>query len=67
MIATFGELKFEKFLRDRNSGRIVWKDAEGNVKPLKDISDWHLSNILAYQNKRLHDTTNIQASVFNFY
>lgn len=67
MIATFEELRFEKFLRDRNSGKIVWKDAEGNVKPLKDISDQHLDNILACQNKRLRDTTNIKASVFNFY
>ena len=46
MIATLEDLKFEQFLRNRNSGKLVWKTKEGKIIPLKELSDEHLTNIL---------------------
>lgn len=45
-IADFKDLVYEKFLRDRNNGNLVWKTKDGKIIPLKDLEDSHLDNII---------------------
>lgn len=45
-IADFKDLAYEKFLRDRNNGNLVWKTKDGKIIPLKDLDDSHLDNII---------------------
>lgn len=67
MLATYEELRFEKFLRDREKGILVWKTKTGDIIPITKLSDGHLDNILQSINKREKDSNNIKASVFSFY
>ena len=67
MIATLEDLKFEQFLRNRNSGKLVWKTKEGKIIPLKELSDEHLTNILNVHSLNKDQTTNIKPSSLNFY
>lgn len=67
MLTTYEELRFEKFLRDREKGILVWKTKTGDIIPITKLSDGHLDNILQSINKREKDSNNIKASVFNFY
>ena len=67
MIATLEDLKFEQFLRNRNSGKLVWKTKEGKIIPLKELSDEHLTNILNVYSLNKDQTTNIKPSSLNFY
>ena len=46
MRATLEDLKFERWLRLRNSGAIEWITRDGKHIPLKDLEDSHLSNII---------------------
>lgn len=67
MIATIEDLKLEQFLRNRNSGKLVWKTKEGKIIPLKELSDEHLTNILNVYSLNKDQTTNIKPSSLNFY
>ena len=67
MIATIEDLKLEQFLRNRNSGKLVWKTKEGRIIPLKELSDEHLTNILNVYSLNKDQTTNIKPSSLNFY
>ena len=67
MIATIEDLRLEQFLRNRNSGKLVWKTKEGRIIPLKEVSDEHLRNIIKVYSKNKEQTTNIKPSSLNFY
>ena len=67
MIATIEGLRLEQFLRNRNSGKLVWKTKEGRIIPLKELSDEHLTNILNVYSRNKDQTTNIKPSSLNFY
>ena len=67
MIATIEDLRLEQFLRNRNSGKLVWKTKEGKIIPLKELSDEHLTNILNVYSLNKDQTTNIKPSSLNFY
>ena len=67
MIATIEDLKLEQFLRNRNSGKLIWKTKEGKIIPLKELSDEHLTNILNVYSLNKDQTTNIKPSSLNFY
>lgn len=67
MIATIEDLRLEQFLRNRNSGKLVWKTKEGRIIPLKELSDEHLTNILNVYSLNKDQTTNIKPSSLNFY
>lgn len=67
MIATIEDLRLEQFLRNRNSGKLVWKTKEGRIIPLKEVSDEHLQNIIKVYSKNKEQTTNIKPSSLNFY
>ena len=67
MIANIDELRLEEFLRNRNSGKLVWKTKEGKIIPLKELSDEHLTNILNVYSLNKDQTTNIKPSSLNFY
>lgn len=44
--ATLKDLLLEKWLRQRESGSLVWITKEGKVIPIKELSDQHLINIV---------------------
>ena len=67
MIATIEDLRLEQFLRNRNSGKLVWKTKEGRIIPLKELSDEHLTNILNVYFRNKDQITNIKPSSLNFY
>ena len=67
MIATIEDLRLEQFLRNRNSGKLVWKTKEGKIIPLKELSDEHLTNILNVYSRNKDQITNIKPSSLNFY
>lgn len=67
MIATIEDLRLEQFLRNRNSGKLVWKTKEGRIIPLKELSDEHLQNIIKVYSKNKEQTTAIKPSSLNFY
>lgn len=43
---TYSELLMEKYLRDRDEGRIAWRTKEGKWIPVKDLDYTHLENII---------------------
>ena len=67
MIATIDDIRLEQFLRNRNSGKLIWKTKEGKIIPLKELSDEHLTNILNVYSLNKDQTTNIKPSSLNFY
>ena len=67
MIANIDELRLEQFLRNRNSGKLVWKTKEGRIIPLKELFDEHLTNILNVYYRNKDQITNIKPSSLNFY
>ena len=67
MIANIDDIRLEQFLRNRNSGKLVWKTKEGKIIPLKELSDEHLTNILNVYSLNKDQTTNIKPSSLNFY
>ena len=67
MIANINDIRLEQFLRNRNSGKLVWKTKEGKIIPLKELSDEHLTNILNVYSLNKDQTTNIKPSSLNFY
>ena len=67
MIATIDDIRLEQFLRNRNSGKLIWKTKEGKIIPLKELSDKHLTNILNIYYRNKDQITNIKPSSLNFY
>lgn len=67
MIANIDDIRLEQFLRNRNSGKLVWKTKKGKIIPLKELSDEHLTNILNVYSLNKDQTTNIKPSSLNFY
>lgn len=67
MLATYEELKFEKFLRDREKEILVWKTKSNETIPITKLSDEHLNNILQFVNKKDKDSNNIKSNIFSFY
>lgn len=67
MSANLEELKFERFLRKRNSGQLVWKASNGRVIPIKDLEDRHLDNIIQMLSGKKEKDVRIKASSLNFY
>lgn len=67
MIANIDDIRLEQFLRNRNSGKLVWKTKEEKIIPLKELSDKHLTNILNVYSRNKDQTTNIKPSSLNFY
>ena len=65
--ASLDDLRLEQFLRNRNSGKLVWKTKEGELIPIKDITDEHLNNIIQMLTTGNNNTTNILPSSLNFY
>lgn len=43
---TYNELLMEKYLRDRDAGKIQWRTQDGKWIPIKDLSYEHLTNII---------------------
>ena len=43
---TYSELLMEKYLRDRDAGRIQWRTQDGKWIPIEDTSYEHLINII---------------------
>lgn len=43
---SLAQLLMEKFLRDRESGKLTWKTGDGEIISIKDLSDEHLKNII---------------------
>lgn len=67
MIATLEDLKLELFLRQRESGDLVWKTKNNEVIPIKNLELNHLQNIINSFNKHIEQSVNIQHSSLNFY
>lgn len=44
--ATIQDLKLELWLRQRNSGSIIWTTKDGKNIPIKDMDNNHLANTL---------------------
>ncbi len=45
-IADIRDLEPEQWLRQRNSGSIMWKTKDGREIPIKDMSETHLANTI---------------------
>ncbi len=45
--ATIQDLKLELWLRQRNSGSIIWNARYGTPIPIKDMNENHLANTLS--------------------
>ena len=43
---TYNELLMEKYLRDRDAGKIQWHTQDGRWIPVKELSYEHLTNII---------------------
>lgn len=59
--ASLKDLKLEAWLRARDKGKIVWKTKNGDVIPIKDMDDLHLSNTI----KMLEKQENLSAILFD--
>lgn len=44
--AVLEDLLQEQWIRDRNSGNIVWVTKNGESIPIKDMTDQHLQNAI---------------------
>lgn len=46
MKATLKDLMFEAWLRNRETGAIVWETKAGKIIPIKDMTNEHLYNTI---------------------
>jgi hypothetical protein len=43
---TYNELLMEKYLREREAGKIAWRTESGKYISVKELDDKHLDNII---------------------
>jgi hypothetical protein len=43
---TYNELLMEKYLRERDAGKIAWRTENGKYISVKELDDKHLDNII---------------------
>lgn len=43
---TYNELLMEKYLRERDAGKIAWRTESGKYISVKELDDKHLGNII---------------------
>lgn len=43
---TYNELLMEKYLREREAGKIAWRTENGKYISVKELDDKHLDNII---------------------
>lgn len=57
VLATLEDLERELWLRVRESGKLVWTTKEGNVIPIKEMSNVHLWNAIKmlYRNQKAEE------------